>query len=146
MTGPTRAWDRRTHFDDVVDVGTHAEARRAVSLEPGIIAVVDRGGPRTVLFQCPCGCDDTLVINVDILAGRAWRLRVDSFGLTLMPSVWRSGGCRSHFILWRSQVWWCDWYDDEFEGDLSWPADMDAELIGEWRHIRAADDEQGNRS
>ena len=132
---------RRTRFEDVLQVNAQSEARRIVALVPGTMAVIDRAGPRAVLFQCPCTCGDTLVINVDPGAGKAWRLRVDRSGLSLMPSVWRTSGCRSHFILWRNQVWWCDWYDEEDEDEPSWPVEMDGELKAEWRRIRAGEKE-----
>lgn len=143
----SRALDqpRRTHFDEVLLVGAHSEARQAVALAPGAIAVVERMGPRAVLFQCPCGCGETLITNVDAEAGKAWRMRLDHFGLTLMPSVWRTSGCRSHFILWRNQVWWCDWYDGA-DDEPSWPDAMDAELRAEWRRIRNAEKAEESRA
>lgn len=130
---------RRTHFDRVLQVGAHSDARQEVALTSGSLAVVDREGPRMVLFRCPCACGETLVINVDADAGKAWRLRLDRFGLTLMPSVWRTTGCRSHFILWRSQVWWCDWYGEADEIEPPWPAALDDELKTEWVRLRAAE-------
>ncbi len=33
--------------------------------------------------------------------------------VSLYPSVWRHTGCKSHFIIWRSRIYWCDW-DDTF--------------------------------
>ncbi|WP_456652091.1 DUF6527 family protein [Bradyrhizobium sp. LM2.3] len=30
----------------------------------------------------------------------------------LYPSVWRDGGCRSHFIVWRGHVLWCDRFEE----------------------------------
>ena len=32
--------------------------------------------------------------------------------MTLFPSVWREGGCRSHFIVWRGHILWCDRFED----------------------------------
>ena len=34
--------------------------------------------------------------------------------LTLYPSYWRNSHCGSHFILWNSEVYWCDWDDDGY--------------------------------
>jgi len=131
----------RHAYDEVVTVDKHGGARSILARSPGRIVLVDRGEPRTVLFHCPCGCGETVVINVDRRAGPAWRLRVNEHGLTLMPSVWRTSGCRSHFILCKSRVWWCR-FDNDLDGSGStsdyeddWPADMDADLCEVWRRI-----------
>jgi hypothetical protein len=49
--------------------------------------------------------------------------------------VWRTSGCRSHFVLWESSVWWCTFGADR-ESD-TWPEELDAELREEWRRIRS---------
>ena len=79
---------------------------------PGDAAIVQRGLPRMLLLNCPCGCGDSLVINLDRRAGAAWRLYRRGAAVTLFPSYWRDTKCGSHFILWNSKVYWCDW-DDE---------------------------------
>ena len=30
----------------------------------------------------------------------------------MYPSVWRTTGCKSHFIVWRSRIYWCDWHEE----------------------------------
>lgn len=132
----------RAKFDATVSVDRQSQARSVVDESPETIAVVVRGEPRSVIFACPCGCGDVLVINLDRAVGPAWRLRRDSDGLSLFPSVWRTSGCRSHFVVWRSRVWWCRWDDEkadtEVEEQAEWPFAMDEELRDEWRRIRAA--------
>lgn len=128
-------------------VETQGDARAALAGRPDALVVVRRHWTRAVLFNCPDGCGDVLVINVDPSAGQAWRLREDEGGgITLMPSVWRSSGCYAHFILWRSRVWWCRYFDDDSRDDIlrdrdsaeePWPAEMDVELRDEWRRVRA---------
>lgn len=105
------------HFSE-----SQAEAR---SLARGTnrLFIVQRGISRSVVFECPSGCGDILTINVDPKAGKAWRMRLKEGTLTLLPSVWRSTGCRSHFILWRNQVWWCG-----LDRASPWPREMDEEL------------------
>lgn len=72
----------------------------------GDCVVVMRGTPRWLLLKCPCGCGEEIPVNVDPRAGKAWRLyEVSSGKPTLYPSVWRDTGCRSHFILWRGQIY-----------------------------------------
>jgi hypothetical protein len=125
---------RRQAFDRVLTVASELDARLAARTDPATLVVVDRHGLRNVVFQCPCGCGETVSINVDPAAGPSWRVRIKASDLTLMPSVWRTSGCRSHFILWASHVWWCS----SDEGDVEeWPDDMDAELKAEWARILA---------
>lgn len=72
---------------------------------PGDAVVIQRGTPRWLLLQCPCGCGDEIPVNLDSRAGKAWRLyRGPTTGLTLFPSVWRDTGCQSHFIVWRDRI------------------------------------------
>jgi hypothetical protein len=90
---------------------------------PGDAVVVRRGALRSVLMRCPDGCGETLVVNLDPRAGKAWRFDTRGGSLTLFPSVWREGGCGSHFIVWRGKILWCD----RFEGGNVEPAyDTDA--------------------
>lgn len=121
-------------------------AARSLLAEGGDeVVVVERGVPRTVLFNCPDGCGDLVVINVDPTHHPVWRLSVSDARLTLMPSVWRASGCRSHFIVWRSRIVWCSlgeaWAGHDaplaaiLDGD--WAADLDAELSEEWHRVRA---------
>ena len=67
---------RRKAYREVVCVQNHGEARKAVEAAPHSIAIVERSTPRSVVFRCPCGCGDVISINVDRLAGKAWRMRV----------------------------------------------------------------------
>ena len=75
---------------------------------PGDAALVVRGRIRSVVMACPDGCGETLVVNLDPRAGKAWRLDTRGEGVTLYPSVWRDGGCESHFVVWRGVLIWCD--------------------------------------
>ena len=97
------------------------EAERRESGEPmlsapGDVVLVRRGVLRSLLMRCPDGCGETLLVNLDPRAGKAWRLRIDNGGLTLYPSVWRDGGCGSHFIVWQHRILWCglghDYHED----------------------------------
>jgi hypothetical protein len=62
-------------------------------------------------MACPDGCGEQLTVNVDKRAGPAWRYYTEGNRLTIFPSVWRDTGCKSHFIVWRSKIYWCDWHD-----------------------------------
>jgi len=127
-------------FRDVVSASGQGDARRLAREDASRIAVVDRGGPRSVVFQCPCGCAEVLVINVDPALKKWWELRRTERGLSLVPSVWRTTGCRSHFILWENRVWWCSLRDhewDELPEDEAWPRELINALRRAWDRYRA---------
>jgi hypothetical protein len=80
------------------------------------------------LLSCPCGCGEEFPINLDSRAGPAWRLYLDPragsgwrfyekrpTGLSLFPSVWRESGCRSHYIIWRNNIYLFGRYEDDFD-------------------------------
>ena len=85
----------------------------------GDLVIVRRDRPRSAVFACPDACSEILTVNLDPRSGPAWSLYEGRLGITLFPSVWRESGCRSHFILWRSGIYWCN-------GDEEW-ADLEAQ-------------------
>ena len=57
---------------------------------------------------CPCGCGDVIELNLMEQASPSWSVRQRRDGsVTLMPSVWRTKGCRSHFFIRNSRIDWC---------------------------------------
>ena len=57
---------------------------------------------------CPCGCGDVIEMNLLEPASPCWSVRQHRDGsVTLMPSVWRTKGCRSHFFVRNSRIDWC---------------------------------------
>ncbi len=101
----------------------HRHEADAQLKKPGDAVVVRRGVVRSLAMVCPDGCGEVLTINLDQRAGPAWRLYRDPESLSLYPSVWRHTGCKSHFIIWRSRIYWCDW-EEEFE-----PTDSEFEQL-----------------
>ena len=89
---------------------------RAQSLlkAPGDTVIVHRETDRSLVMLCPSGCGEKIVINLDPRSGPAWRLYRRQNRLTLYPSVWRETGCKSHFIIWRDKIHWCN-YDEEWD-------------------------------
>ena len=56
--------------------------------------------PWLAVLRCPCGCDETLLLNLLPEERPCWHAKVETTGsVTLHPSVWRTVGCHSHFIL-----------------------------------------------
>jgi len=80
--------------------------------QPGVAVLVSRGVNRSLAMACPDGCGEQLTINLDKRSGPSWRYYGTESGITLFPSVWRDTGCKSHFIIWRSRIYWCDLGDE----------------------------------
>jgi hypothetical protein len=79
---------------------------------PGDAALVERGILRSLIMRCPDGCGETLVVNLDPRAGKAWRLYRRREAVSIYPSVWRDGGCESHFIIWKDRILWCEPFEE----------------------------------
>ena len=59
-------------------------------------------------LRCPCGCGDIIQLSLVRDVSPSWRLQTRRNGeVTLLPSVWRTVGCKSHFIIYRSRIVWC---------------------------------------
>ena len=103
-------------------VARYAEAA-ALLHKPGECAVVEREGTRRqIVISCPDGCGETLSINLDPRSGAAWRLYERRGRWSLFPSIDRTSGCRSHFILWGGHISWCDFEGGEAEPE--WPTTL----------------------
>ena len=92
-------------------VAHHSEAVQRLH-SPGDCAIVERGGvQRQLVMKCPDGCGEIISINLDQRSGPAWRLYHRHGLWSLFPSIDRSSGCESHFILWNGKVIWSesDW-------------------------------------
>lgn len=100
---------QNVNFRGVVEYGHEAEAHLQAA---GQAVLVRRGVDRSLTMACPDGCGETLTVNLDSRSGPAWRLYRDEEVVSLFPSVWRKTGCRSHFIVWRSHIYWCDWHEE----------------------------------
>jgi Family of unknown function (DUF6527) len=60
-------------------------------------------------FRCPCGCGRTVELLVIDEADPRWDISTDDQRRpTLTPSVWLRDGCRSHFLIQRGRVKWCE--------------------------------------
>jgi hypothetical protein len=60
-----------------------------------------------VAVLCPCNCGDTLYLNLTPNSRPRWNLtQHDDDTVTLYPSVSRSVGCKSHFLLQRGLIKW----------------------------------------
>jgi hypothetical protein len=64
--------------------------------------------PFQAVMDCPCGCRTPIFLDlVKSQGAQHWRLRIAPNGCpSLVPSVWRVDGCRSHFWLKEGRIRW----------------------------------------
>lgn len=71
-------------------------------------------------MSCPCGCGSLIQLSLARDSRPSWRVRRHRDGtVSLLPSVWRTVGCRSHFILYKGRIFWCRDLPD-FGDSLDW--------------------------
>lgn len=86
-----------------------ATADRPTRLRPRRLYVtVQADRPAFGFMLCPCGCGETLHLRFFGTRHPRWHVARLSGPATVEPSVWRTSGCRSHFILRDGQIHWCD--------------------------------------
>lgn len=78
-----------------------------VHLQPGVCYVaIDQDVPWAASLQCPCGCGESITLNL-VGTHPVWRLTFSADTLiTLHPSVWRTRGCESHFWVREGRIVW----------------------------------------
>ena len=89
----------------------HSEHRQELPDAPiaGVLYVLGENGHLwSAALLCPCGCGDTIEVSLHQEGRPRWRLTEYGDGkVSLSPSIWRTTGCRSHFILDRGLIQWC---------------------------------------
>tara|TARA_B100000614_G_scaffold261281_1_gene290392 strand:- start:2265 stop:2609 length:345 start_codon:yes stop_codon:yes gene_type:complete len=60
------------------------------------------------IFQCPCGCKESIHLNLLPQGHPKWSHIVHrNSSVSFQPSIWRKKGCKSHFFLKRGMVKSC---------------------------------------
>jgi Family of unknown function (DUF6527) len=68
----------------------------------------DEGHLWAAAMVCPCGCGERIELNLLSQARPCWTAQRHPNGtVTLMPSVWRQKGCKSHFFVRNGRIDWC---------------------------------------
>lgn len=84
-----------------------------------LYVVTEDGDPWSAAMLCPCGCGETLHINLLPDERPVWRLTANGDGTsTLHPSVSRMKGCRAHFWFRNGRVCWCDYQSQALMKDI----------------------------
>lgn len=64
-----------------------------------------------VAMKCPCSCSDIIYLNLVEDTWPYWKIFQTRKGISLNPSVWRTKGCKSHFIVNKGKIIWCNDYN-----------------------------------
>jgi len=64
--------------------------------------------PWQAAFICPCGCGELIQLSLVPKSSPRWRFYRTKKGISLAPSIWRTTGCKSHFVLKNGKVNWVD--------------------------------------
>ncbi|MGY5352002.1 DUF6527 family protein [Wenyingzhuangia sp. IMCC45533] len=60
-----------------------------------------------VVFKCPCGCKEQIVLNLFKDVKPNWDLKKDKKYFSIYPSVFRTVNCKSHFWMKKNKIVWC---------------------------------------
>ena len=94
---------RKSYRAEFVDERPEAEEMAPLTL----YVVGNRDAPFCAAMLCPCGCGDALYMSLVEEDWPRWRVKVYPDGTpTMVPSIWRVVGCRSHFFLFWGRVRW----------------------------------------
>lgn len=98
----SRPWRREVRYRvvSVADLPDHPRAHH-------LYVFGDPQQPWSVALLCPCGCGELLHLSLLAADWPRWRLVGQGRPPTLVPSVWRTDGCRAHFILRDGAIRWC---------------------------------------
>lgn len=59
-----------------------------------------------IALRCPCGCRELIQLNLIKKSYPQWEFSVNSNNrITIYPSIWRTRGCESHFIIRNNQCY-----------------------------------------
>ena len=102
----TPATDVGTHHVQYVS-RTYGDVPNA--LATGVLHLIEDGTGNywLAILRCPCGCGATIQLPMTPQAHPCWQFRGTFRQPTLLPSVHRITGCKSHFVLRSGIVQWC---------------------------------------
>ncbi len=73
-----------------------------------IYVIGEPNNPWLLTFKCPCGCMNTIQLNLLREAKPQWKFKVlHNSKIDISPSIWRTSGCKSHFMIRKGKITWC---------------------------------------
>ncbi|MCE5175790.1 MAG: hypothetical protein LLF74_10415 [Bacteroidales bacterium] len=92
------------NFSYVVDLPNNIKNRN-------IYIVGEKEYPWLIAFNCPCGCKNIVQLNLLKEADPCWTFKINKNGkINIFPSVWRTRGCKRHFVVRKSKIIWIGGY------------------------------------
>jgi hypothetical protein len=74
-------------------------------LFPGTIYIIGEKRFRWALvFNCPCGCNDTIQLNLLRKVRPKWKFKIKKNLISVSPSIWKKSGCKSHFYIKKAKI------------------------------------------
>jgi hypothetical protein len=71
------------------------------------IIIVGQDISKRAYLKCPCGCGDLIMLSLMKENKPSWNLQIDNLGRpSLLPSIWKIDGCKSHFFVRRGRIKW----------------------------------------
>ena len=94
---------RRHEIATIVQVGSRSE----IPDKLGRTLYIVGDPPKWVVLQCPCGCGDTIDVNLMRSRNPVWRLSVVNGKPTFHPSLWvPAEKCGAHFWIRDGKITW----------------------------------------
>lgn len=98
-------WFRRRHeISNVVHIGSRSELPQELQ---GALYVVGGEMPKWAILQCPCGCGDTIDVNLMKSRRPVWQMSIANGKPTFHPSLWApKEKCGAHFWIRDGKIVW----------------------------------------
>lgn len=94
---------RRRRISNIVRVGSRSELPD--KLGRSLYVVGEK--PKWAILECPCGCGDTIDVNLMRSRSPVWELSMQNGKATLYPSLWVSKQkCGAHFWIRHGKIDW----------------------------------------
>lgn len=103
---------RKTHPISPPEVTSNYQIERAEDVPDfisnhSIFVIQDGNEPELLAFKCPCGCGETILLNLLSDTKPQWYFDISYSGIiNVSPSIWRTVGCKSHFWVVDGNVKW----------------------------------------
>lgn len=81
------------------------------NLKDRVIYIIGRQEqPWLLAFMCPCGCKDSIQLNLLKEAQPCWSFKIRNNKLNVFPSIRRIKSCKSHFFIRNGKIDWVKKY------------------------------------
>lgn len=101
-------WLLRLFFGGYPEIAIRFVDDTPEELRSRVLYVIgDKLSPWKAALMCPCGCNETIELNLSPPGRPLWHVIVSKSGVSVRPSIWRTKGCRSHFWIRNGRIEWC---------------------------------------